>query len=106
LAGHLLAETPGGAVIAEDDTSAGTVRALEACGAAVTLGSPEPSAMQRLVQSRQALLGGGPSGRFWYNSPEGHAAPDALVSLTLLLAVLSRSDRPLSQVLDAAAALD
>lgn len=56
-----------------------------------------------------ALLGGGPCGRVWYPLPcEGWCDPgepcavaDALATLTLLLEVLSRSDRPLSGVLDA-----
>jgi len=60
------------------------------------------------MRQHGAILGGGPSGRFWY---AGHAAaglplPDALMTLTLLLELLSRTDDPLSVVLDREAAIE
>jgi phosphomannomutase len=54
------------------------------------------------MEDERALVGGGPSGRFWY-ARSGHVSPDALVTLSLLLTILSQSDRPLSRVLDEAA---
>ena len=38
-------------------------------------------------------------GRFWYRRGENHWAPDGLITLSLLLRHLSRSDRPLSELL-------
>jgi len=59
------------------------------------------------MRQHGAILGGGPSGRFWH---AGYAAgpplPDALMTLTLLLELLSRTDDPLSVVLDREAAIE
>ena len=59
------------------------------------------------MREHGAILGGGLSGRFWYT---GHAAglplPDALMTVTLLLELLSRTDDPLSVVLDREAAIE
>lgn len=44
-----------------------------------------------------AILASDARGRYWY---PGNATPDALATLCLLLALLSESDRPLSEVLD------
>ena len=52
------------------------------------------------MRSSGAVVGGGPSGRFWYASSP--PAPDALLTLSLLLAILSQSDRGISEVLAAA----
>jgi hypothetical protein len=60
--------------------------------------------MFRAMHRHEALFGGGPGGRFWH-AHEGFAAADALVTLTLLLGILSRSDRAASEVLDAEAPL-
>ena len=47
-----------------------------------------------------AVIGGGPSGRFFHAAvaPPALPAADALKTLVLLLGALSTSDRPLSQV--------
>jgi phosphomannomutase len=59
------------------------------------------------MRQHGAILGGGPSGRFWHT---GYAAglplPDALMTVTLLLELLSRTDDPLSAVLDREAAIE
>jgi len=47
-----------------------------------------------------AVLGGGASGRIWFSVAP--PVPDALMALGLLLRVLSQSDLPLGEVLDAA----
>jgi phosphomannomutase len=51
------------------------------------------------MQKYGALLGGGSDGRCWY-AALGPPLPDALMTLTLLLGILSQSDRPLSEVLN------
>jgi hypothetical protein len=54
------------------------------------------------MQANCAGLAVDPAGRLWYAA--GHAPlPDALQTLTLLLVLLSRDDRPFSAVLDRAA---
>ena len=57
---------------------------------------------EKMLENMKAdciVVGGGPSGRFWHTDA-GFPLPDALTTLSLLLAILSRSDRPLSEVLD------
>ena len=112
-------------VVLEDGTPQWLVDRLERYGTRVVLiGSQEGdadsrgltapgrpagrSAMAAAMRQHGAILGGGPSGRFWY---AGHAAaglplPDALMTLTLLLELLSRTDDPLSVVLDREAAIE
>lgn len=51
------------------------------------------------MRTKGALLGGGPSGRFWF-PVAGVPLPDGLMVVTRLLVLLSRSDAPLSAVLD------
>jgi phosphomannomutase len=59
--------------------------------------------MASAMRRHDALLGGGPSGRYWHSIGQV-PLPDALATLTLVLVLLSRDDRPLSAVLDAEAA--
>jgi phosphomannomutase len=77
-------------------------QALVARGARVERSGPTRQSLCQRMQSSGATVGGGPSGRFWSSGPP--PAPDALLSLCLLVALLSQSDRPLSEVLDAAPA--
>ena len=56
------------------------------------------------MRSHDGLFGGGTAGRFWYDR-DGLPLPDALTTLTLLLVLLSQSDRRFSEVLDCEAAL-
>ncbi len=60
---------------------------------------PNRAAMAAAMRRCKATCGADPDGRLWYgltNAP----LPDALHTLTHLLVLLSRSDRPLSLVLD------
>jgi len=70
--------------------------ALAADGLRVATADPGRSDMARAMRHTGAPLGGGPSGRFWH-AAEGPPLPDALMTLTLLLKLLSQSDLPLSQ---------
>jgi hypothetical protein len=54
---------------------------------------------ERAMRGRGAAIGGGVSGRLWH-MVGGVPVADALRTLTLLLVLLSRSDRPFSAVLD------
>ncbi len=62
--------------------------------------SPSRAAMYELLQQHAALFGADAQGRFWYRLDESCWAADALQTLTLLLKHLSRSDQPLSALLD------
>jgi phosphomannomutase len=63
------------------------------------------AAMYAAMRQHGAIFGGGASGRFWY-AAGGLPLPDALMTISLLLVILSRSDRRFSEVLDREAALE
>lgn len=73
--------------------------ALEPLGATIVDAPGTRQAVCEQMQFSRALLGGGPGGRIWFSGEP--PAADALSALSLLLATLSESDRPLSAVLDA-----
>jgi phosphomannomutase len=103
VARHLLAERPKGAIVVEEDVGAETSREIAALVGRVIGSDSRRAEMHRSMWENGAILGG-PGRRFWYRSEEGHCSADGLVTLTLLLKLLSQSDRPLSEVLDADAA--
>ena len=100
VARHLLTERPGESVVLEEETPAEIAREIGRIGGRVVLSNSRRARMDQTMRAGRAILGAGPSGRFWYRSDDGHASADALMTLTCLLRLLSRSDRPLSQVLD------
>jgi phosphomannomutase len=104
VAGHLLSERPQGVIVLEERNAAELAEAIRAAGGRVVLSGARRAEMAAAVQAHGGLLGGGPSGRLWYDS-DGLPLPDALRTLTLLLVLLSQSDRPLSEVLDDRASL-
>jgi len=86
-------------IVVEEETTAETQDVLRRLGCRVVCSCSSRAAMHQAIAGQQAVLGGGPSGRFWY-ARSGFVSPDALVTLSLLVVILSQSDRPLSQVLD------
>jgi phosphoglucosamine mutase len=100
LAGLVCQERPGATIVVEPTASAKLQRALERLGARVCGGEATRQAMCERMQSSGALVGGGASGRYWYSGPP--AMSDALWSLSLVVSILSQSDRPFGQVLDSA----
>ena len=127
LAGYLLKDPAGRTIVLEEETSRETAGRLDSLGLKIVRGASRRAQMHRLLCHGQAALGGGPSGRFWYRlaqTPAGagrdrytsamipnvavrpepsepHYAPDALLTLSHLLGLLSQSDRSLSSILDA-----
>ena len=97
LARHLLAQKGEVAVVVEDDTSAATVALLAAAGAKVVSIDSSRAAMDAAMREHQAILGGGASGRFWHGGRPPVA--DGLRTLSLVLTILSQSDRPFSSAL-------
>jgi len=104
IARHLLAERPQGAVVLEEGTSPSVAAAIDRLGGGVVFTDARRSEMAAAIDRQEAVFGGGPSGRFWYTTA-GLPLPDAVMTLTLLLVLLSRSDRPFSEVLDREARL-
>ncbi|MEN6558449.1 MAG: hypothetical protein ABFC54_09755 [Thermoguttaceae bacterium] len=92
------------AVVVEASAPSAMIRALERLGVRVTVAESARAAMSAAMFEHSALLGGGPSGRFWH-SLAGVPLPDALMTLTRLLVALSRGDEPFSVVLDREAPL-
>jgi phosphomannomutase len=69
---------------------------IDAGGEVVVAGATR-SEMFTAARQSGAVLGGGPSGRYWFACSAVPLA-DALCAVSLLLAILSKTDRPLSQV--------
>jgi phosphomannomutase len=86
-------------VVLENATPPVVAERLEQRGMHVVMSSPRRAGMAAAMREHGALFGGGPSGRFWY-AEAGVPLPDALMTITRLLTLLSRSDEPLSAVLD------
>jgi len=96
---HLLTRRGEGAVVLEAETPPEIASAIAAAGGRTQNVGNRREQMAAAMIRQGGLFGGGPSGRFWYTAA-GTPLPDALTTLTLLLVLLSRDDRPLSEVLD------
>lgn len=98
LAGFLLDQRPGATIVVEQETDSATIERLSAAGAQVVLSESSRAAMDAAMREHQAILGGGASGRVWHgNRPP---MPDGLKTLSLVLTLLSQSDRPFSSVVN------
>jgi len=97
LARHLQSEQPGAAIVLEPSVAQpATDELLGALDHASHAADATRRGMAAAMAETQAVLGGGPSGRYWLPpSP----APDALHLVALLLTLLSRRDWPLSEVI-------
>ncbi len=102
IATYLLRERPGGLIALEKGVSASLAKAIHSAGGKTVATGNDRRSIFETMRRRDALCGGGNSGRIWYTQGDHHAA-DALMTITHLLAVLSRGDHPLSKVLDRAA---
>jgi phosphomannomutase len=97
---HACQARPGVGIVLEPAAPSELHGALERLGARVIRGESTRQGMCERMKSAGAWLGGGTSGRYWYFGPP--AMSDALWSLSMLVSLLSQSDRPLSEVLDEA----
>ncbi len=98
-----LAQRTGAPIVLGGNSPAGLKTALGRLGLEVQLVPDSRRELTRAARSAGALLAGDAAGRCWLDLA-GPAMADALQVVTLLLSVLSQSDRPLSQVLREAAA--
>jgi phosphomannomutase/phosphoglucomutase len=96
IAGFLLDRQPGATIVVEAETSSATIEQLSSAGAKVVRSESSRAAMDAAMREHQAIFGGGASGRFWFGSQP--PMPDGLKSLSLVLTILSQSDRPFSSV--------
>ncbi|REK17292.1 MAG: hypothetical protein DWQ37_06720 [Planctomycetota bacterium] len=92
-------ERRGAAVVVEPTVDATTRNMLAQAGANVCRGSSTRQGMHDAMVATGAAIGGG-NGRLWFAGPP--PLPDALLATSVLLAVLSESDRTLSEVVDTA----
>jgi len=101
LATHALRSQPGMTIALGDDLGDAVSAQLRGLGARTIFGGATSEEMARAMQTAGADFGADGAGHFWFGGAA--AAPDALALVSLLLAVLSESDRPISEVVDAAA---
>ena len=95
--------SPSPSVVLEAGTSPTLIERLERLGVSIAMSNPRRADMSCAMQEHGAIFGGGPSGRFWH-AEAGFPLSDALMTVTRLLLLLSRSDAPFSVVLDREAA--
>jgi phosphomannomutase len=100
LAEYICRERAGVTLLVEHAASAELIAAVERAGASVARGGLTRQETYDTIVSSDAVFGGGASGRFWFTGEP--PAADSLMTLSVLLTLLSQSDRPVSQVLDAA----
>jgi len=103
-AAYLGASSPGATILLEPAASSELEQTLVALGLHPQRGGPTRQVMFEAMSSQSALLGGGASGRYWFAGPP--VAADALLTLSLLLALVSQTDGSLSEVLDLSKVLD
>lgn len=92
-------------VVLERGLAGGLAEKIVRHGRRVVESNAQREDMAAVMRKENALFGGGPSGRFWFGAP-GFPAADALLTITALVVLLSRSDSPFSKVLDREAMLD
>jgi len=100
LAGYVVDARPGATILVEPKAGEAVDRAMASAGARVVRGAPTREGTCAAMESSGAVFGEGPRGTYWFAGPP--AAPDALLATSLLLTILSQSDRPVCEVLDEA----
>jgi phosphomannomutase len=91
------ADRDSGTLILEEESPEAAEHDWESRGGTVIRSPARRAAMAAAMQAHSAVLGAGPTGRFWYLIDDA-ALPDALATLLLLMQRLSRDDRPLSVI--------
>ena len=99
LSRHLLSQPPPRTIVLEEGTPAAVAQPIRAAGGRVVYSGARRAEMTAAMRKHDGSFGGGASGRLWYDC-DGLPLPDALRTVSLLLVLLSQSDRPLSEVLD------
>ena len=92
----VIEEHPGRAVAIESSAFDAVRPAVDQAGGVAFNAGTTISDMDRSMQEQNAVFGGGTSGRLWFH--ESRPTSDAVLTLAHVLALLSRSDSPLSAV--------
>ncbi len=92
-------------VVVEEGASQRMRERLKSAGVRIATCGTRRADMAAAMSQHGACLGGGSAGRFWHRIA-GLALPDALMTVTELFVLLSRSDEPFSIVLDRDALLE
>jgi len=95
IARHLRRDNPDASIVLETNCPPALLRAI---GDPTVPTDPHPSAISTTIAHHRAILGGGPTTPI-HHTLHGPPLPDALSTVTLLLEILSRTDRPFSDVL-------
>jgi phosphomannomutase len=90
---------PPATIVIEEPTPPFVHQRIEQFGGRAVIGGSRRADMATAMREHNAIFGGGPTGRLWH-VVAGVPLPDALMTITQLLVLLSRSDEPLSAVLD------
>jgi phosphomannomutase len=99
LAAYVCHQQPGATLVVQREASTDLQRSLANLGARTVRCGPTRQATFDAMVAKRAVFGSGPLGRFWFAGDP--PTSDALLALSLLLNVLSQSDRAVSEVLDA-----
>jgi phosphomannomutase len=92
----MLTEQPGETAAIETSAIASVSPFVERSGGHLTDGGATMAEMSHAMREQRATLGGGNSGHLWFR--EACPTSDAVITLAHVLALLSRSDAPLSEV--------
>jgi phosphomannomutase len=106
LAGEWLRQHPEASIVVERDGSPWLADQIVAWGGRPFSAAPTRAGMDQAMRAHGAVFGGGAGARYWHRFDEGVYLPDGLLTLTRLLVLLSRSDQPVSRVLDEDAPVD
>ncbi len=100
LAAYICRQQPAATLALDGQASSRLAGALASWKVRVVHSEATRQAMYDCMRAENAVFGRAAGGRFWYAGDP--SAPDALLTLSLLLTILSQSDRALSEVLDEA----
>ena len=98
LAELMLDEHPAAAIVVESAAEDSLRSRIEKAGGTCLASGPAPARMAQSMSDKNAIFGGGDSGRFWFR--ESFATCDAVLTLAKVLDLLSRSDSSFSEVAD------
>ena len=92
----MLTEHPGETAAIETSLIQSVYPVVELSGGQLVDGGATMAEMSRAMREQSASIGGGDSGHLWLH--EACPTSDAVITLAHVLALLSRSDAPLSEV--------
>ncbi|MCH7861250.1 MAG: hypothetical protein IH998_06085 [Proteobacteria bacterium] len=96
LAEFMLSEHSEGTIVVENKAWDALAPGIQAARGTCIDGGTRQQSMSRTLQDHAAIFGGGDSSRYWFR--ESFPTCDAILSLAKVLALLSRSDAPFSEM--------